>query len=210
MRIAVIGTGNMGQGFVKQLTLAGHEVRVTARDLTKARALAAQYPGAVAVESGDALRDSDIAILAVGYNDAHSALRSLGDLKGKVIVDITNPLTADYMGLTLGHNTSAGEEIAKMVPEAIVVKAFNTIFAQVLSEGANFAQNATVPAFYATDSESAKESVRELIESIGFSPIYSGGLKNSRYLEPLGGLNIYFGYGANKGTQIAPTWISRI
>ncbi|ASY77115.1 NADPH-dependent F420 reductase [Pectobacterium polaris] len=210
MKIAVIGTGNMGQGFVKQLTLAGHEVRVTARDLTKTRALAAQYPGAVAVASDDALQDADIAILAVGYNDARSALQSLGDLNGKVIVDITNPLTADYMGLTLGHDTSAGEEIAKMVPGALVVKAFNTIFAQVLAEGAIFSQNETVPVFYASDSESAKETVRELIESIGFSPVDTGGLKNARYLEPLGGLNIYFGYGAGKGTQIAPTWISRI
>ncbi|WP_409160727.1 NADPH-dependent F420 reductase [Pectobacterium sp. B2J-2] len=210
MKIAVIGAGNMGQGFVKQLTLAGHEVRVAARDLTKARALAVQYPGAIAVESNEALQDSDIAILAVGYNDTHSALQSLGDLNGKVIIDITNPLTADYMGLTLGHDTSAGEEIAKMATGAIVVKAFNTIFAQVLSEGAKFAQSATVPVFYATDSESAKEAVRELIESIGFSPVDAGGLKNSRYLEPLGGLNIYFGYGAGKGTQIAPTWISRI
>ncbi|BES84827.1 NADPH-dependent F420 reductase [Pectobacterium araliae] len=209
MKIAVIGTGNMGQGFVKQLTLAGHEVRVTARDLTKARALADQYAGAVAVASGDALQDSDIAILAVGYNDTRSALQSLGDLNGKVIVDITNPLTADYMGLTLGHDTSAGEEIAKMVPGAIVVKAFNTIFAQVLADGAKFSQNETVPVFYATDSESAKETVRELIDSIGFSPVDAGGLKNARYLEPLGGLNIYFGYGAGKGTQISPTWISR-
>lgn len=209
MNIAVIGAGNMGQGFVKQLTLAGHEVRVTARDLTKAKAIAAQYPGAVAVESGKALQGADIAILAVGYNDARSALQSLGDVNGKVIIDITNPLTADYMGLTLGHDTSAGEEIAKVVPDALVVKAFNTIFAQVLSEGATFSQNETVPVFYATDSESAKETVRTLIESIGFSPVDAGGLKNARYLEPLGGLNIYFGYGAGKGTQIAPTWISR-
>ncbi|KHN56141.1 NADPH-dependent F420 reductase [Pectobacterium fontis] len=210
MKVAVIGTGNMGQGFVKQLTLAGHEVRITARDLIKARSLAAQYSGAVAVESDEVLHDADIAILAVGYNDTRSALQSLGDLNGKVIIDITNPLTADYMGLTLGHDTSAGEEIAKMAPGAIVVKAFNTIFAQVLSEGAKFSQNATVPVFYATDSESAKEAVRKLIESLGFSPVDAGGLKNSRYLEPLGGLNIYFGYGAGKGTQIAPTWISRI
>ena len=53
-----------------------------------------------------------------------------GRLAGKVVIDITNPLTADYMGLTIGHDTSAAEEIAKAVPGAEVIKAFNTVFAQ--------------------------------------------------------------------------------
>ena len=134
MNITVIGAGNMGSAFVKQLTRAGHKVVVTARSLDKAQAVAAANPGASAVASGNAAAQAEVVVLATGFGDAVSALRSVGDLSGKVIIDITNPLTADYMGLTIGHSTSAGEEIAKAVPGAEVVKAFNTVFAQVLAE----------------------------------------------------------------------------
>ena len=61
--------------------------------------------------------------------------------------------------------------------------------------------------FFAGDDASAKEKVKALIQSIGFSPVDAGPLKNARYLEPLAGLNIYLGYGAGRGTFIAPAWI---
>jgi len=138
MRVTVIGAGNMGSAFVKQLHRAGHAVRVTARDSAKAAALAAQYPGVVAVPAAGSAAEADVVVLATGYADAVTALRSVGNLDGKVVVDITNPLTPDYMGLTVGHSTSAAEEIAKAVPEAKLVKAFNTLFAQVLADGADF------------------------------------------------------------------------
>ena len=140
---------------------------------------------------------------------AAAALRSVGDLAGKTVIDITNPLTPDYMGLTLGHSTSAGEEIARAVPGAEVVKAFNTVFAQVLAEGADFGAGQKVTVFLASDSEPAKQTARALAESMGFNTQDAGGLKNARYLEPLAGLNIYFGYGAGLGTAIAPTWIRK-
>ena len=123
--------------------------------------------------------------------------------------DISNPLTSDYMGLTIGHSTSAAEEIAKAVPGAHVVKAFNTVFAQVLQEGPEFADGNVVPVFYAGDDPAAKNQVKELIESTGFAAVDAGPLRNARYLEPLAGLNIYFGYGAGQGTAIAPAWIKR-
>lgn len=209
MNITLIGAGNMGAGFVKQLAAAGHQVRVTARDLTKAQSLAADYAGVTAAAPADALGDSAVVIIATGYMDAVPALRALGSLDGRVVVDITNPLTADYMALTLGHDTSAAEEIAKALPGAHVVKAFNTVLAQVLAEGPAFAQGQTVPVFYAGDNERAKQTVRALAESMGFEAMDAGGLKNARYLEPLAGLNIFFAYGAGHGTQIAPTWIHR-
>ena len=59
------------------------------------------------------------------------------------------------------------------------------------------------------DDKDAKEKVASLIEAIGFKPIDAGSLKNARYLEPLAGLNVYFGYGAGAGTAVTPTWISR-
>jgi predicted dinucleotide-binding enzyme len=209
MKITVIGAGNMGSAFVKQLVHAGHQVSVTARDSAKAAQLAAAYPGAKAVQVAGAASDADAIVLATGYADAQQALRAVGDLDGKVVVDITNPLTADYMGLTVGHSTSAAEEIAKAVPGAEVVKAFNTVFAQVLAEGADFGNGRKASVFIAGDSERAKQTAAAIAESIGFAVVDAGGLKNARYLEPLAGLNIYLGYGAGLGTGIAPTWIRR-
>ena len=206
MKVTVIGAGNMGSAFVTQLTRARHEVTVTARDSAKAAQLAAANPGARAVATEGAVAGADAVVLATGYADAVTALRSLGELAGKVVIDITNPLTADYMGLTIGHDTSAAEEIAKAVPGAEVIKAFNTVFAQVLAEGADLGGR-KVTVFIAGDSARGKETAKTLAESMGFDTIDAGGLKNARYLEPLGGLNIYLGYGAGLGTSIAPTWI---
>lgn len=209
MKITVIGAGNMGAAFVKQLTRAGHQVSVTARDAAKASQVAAANPGAKAVPVAGAAEGADAVVLATGYGDAVAALRSVGNLAGKVVVDITNPLTADYMGLTIGHSTSAAEEIAKAVRGAEVVKAFNTVFAQVLDEGADFGNGRKASVFVAGDSERAKQTAGAIAESIGFAVVDAGGLKNARYLEPLAGLNIYLGYGAGLGTGIAPTWIRK-
>jgi predicted dinucleotide-binding enzyme len=207
MKITVIGAGNMGSAFVKQLTRAGHRVSLTARDSGKAAEVAAANPGATVVVASRAAEDADAIIVATGYGDAVAALRSIGDLKGKVVIDITNPLTPDYMGLTLGHDTSAAEEIAKAIPGAEVVKAFNTVFAQVLAQGADFGDGRKVTVFVAGDSERGKQTARALAESMGFETVDAGNLKNARYLEPLAGLNIYLGYGARLGTSIAPTWL---
>jgi 8-hydroxy-5-deazaflavin:NADPH oxidoreductase len=136
-------------------------------------------------------------------------LDSLGTLDGKVVIDITNPMSADFAGLTIGHETSAAEQIAKAVPGAQVVKAFNTVFAQVLAEGPAFAGGQTAPVFIASDSEHAKQVATALIESLGFKPVDAGPLRNARYLEPLAGLNIYLGYAAAHGTDITPTWIRK-
>jgi predicted dinucleotide-binding enzyme len=209
VKITVIGAGNMGSAFVKQLTRAGHQVSVAARDAAKAERLAAANPGAKAVAPANAAEGADAVVLATGYGDAVAALRGAGNLAGKVVVDITNPLTADYMGLTIGHSTSAAEEIAKAVPGAEVVKAFNTVFAQVLAEGADFGNGRKADVFVAGDSERAKQTAAAIAESIGFRVVDAGALKNARYLEPLAGLNIYLGYGAKLGTGIAPVWIRK-
>jgi NADPH-dependent F420 reductase len=209
MNILVLGAGSMGSAFVKQLTRAGHQVAVTARNLEKAQALAAAYPGTKAVATANAAAQAEVVVLATGYGDAVSALQSVGDLTGKVVIDITNPMTADFMALTLGHSTSAAEEIAKAVPQASVVKAFNTLFAQVLAEGADLGNGQTATVFVASDSERARQTASTLAQSMGFNAVDAGGLKNARYLEPLAGLNIYLGYGAGLGTSMAPTWIHK-
>ncbi len=208
MKVTIVGAGNMGAAFARQLLEAGHQVRVTSKSADKAASLAAALPGVVVV-SADAARDADVIIAATGFADSVKALTSLGDLDGKVVVDISNPLSADYMSLTLGHTTSAAEQIAAGLPGAIVVKAFNTLFAQVLSAGADLGNGQKASVFVASDSESGKQTVKALAESMGFGVVDAGGLKNARYLEPLGGFNVYLGYGAGLGTSIAPAWLHK-
>jgi predicted dinucleotide-binding enzyme len=209
MKVLVIGAGNMGAAFSHQLIKAGHQVSITARSQDKAQAVAAANPGVQAVATANAAQQAEVIVLATGYSDAVSALQSVGSLQGKTVIDITNPLTADYMGLTLGHTSSAAEEIAKALPQANIVKAFNTVFATVLAAGADFGNGQTVSTFVASDSNEAKQQVSTLAHSMGFKVIDAGGLKNARYLEPLAGLNIYLGYGAGLGTNMAPTWIHK-
>jgi predicted dinucleotide-binding enzyme len=199
MKVLVIGAGNMGSAFVQRLHAAGHTVSVTAKGSDKPAALAGQFPGVRAVASDNAAAGQDLVVLATSYDTAVEALQSVGSLDGKTVIDITNPLTADYMGLTIGH----------AVPGANIVKAFNTVFAQVLAAGPDFGNGQTVTVFVASDSAAGKQTVVELAKSLGFQTIDAGGLKNARYLEPLAGLNIYLGYGAGLGTEIAPAWIRK-
>lgn len=184
LKIGIIGAGNMGAAFAKRLAAAGHTVAITAKDASQATT-AARAAGASAT--------------AVAVTDVS---RAAGDLDGKIVVDISNPLTADMYGLSLGHTTSAAEEIQRAVPRAKVVKAFNTVFAGVLGG------NAQVQVFVAGDDAAAKAVVRSMAESAGFEVIDAGPLANSRNLEPVGMLNIYLGYVAGRGTGIAPAWVA--
>lgn len=206
MKVSLIGSGNVASALAGQLAKAGHEVTVASRNATTAAALAAAT-GAKVVVASEAAK-ADVIILATSAPDAAAALRSVGDLAGKVVVDVTNPLTADYMGLTIGHTTSSAEEIASAVPGVRLVKGFNTIFAQLLGAGPDLANGGKVTVFLASDDGAAKATVTDLATSMGFAVSDAGPLKNARYLEPLAGLNIYFGYGAGLGTAISPTWVS--
>lgn len=204
MNVTIIGSGNMATSFAKQLSAAGHALNIVSRDAAKASAMAAQY-GAKSDRSQAAA--SDAVILATGFGDAVQALRDVALPDGTVVVDITNPLTPDYMGLTIGHSTSAAEQIASAHPQLRLVKGFNTVFAQRLAEGPDAGNGQTVPVFIAGDDAAAKQVVSTLATSMGFAVIDAGTLRNARYLEPLAGLNIYLGYGAGLGTSIAPTWL---
>jgi predicted dinucleotide-binding enzyme len=207
-KIGIIGAGNMGRAFATRLAAAGHDVAVTAQSPEHAQqAAAAAGPNARAVRPEEVARDADLLLLAVPYGAAVDALRGAGDVGGKTVVDISNPLTADMSGLSVGHTTSAAEEIQKAVPTARVVKAFNTIFAQVLGSDAS-TEAAKAQVLYAGDDAGAKDAVRALIESAGFEAVDAGPLANARQLEPLGLLNIYFGYVAGRGTGIAPAFVA--
>jgi len=205
MKVTIVGAGNMAASFAKRLVPAGHAVRIVGRTPEKAEALARET-GATTVSAAEG-KNADIIVLATPYAGAVPALSALGDLSGKVVVDITNPLTDDYMGLTIGHDTSAAEEIARAVPGARIVKGFNTLFAQVLASGPALSNGQVPPVFLASDDAEAKAAAAALAASLGYKTVDAGPLKNARYLEPLAGLNIYLGYGAGLGTVVAPAWL---
>ena len=199
--IGIIGAGNMGAAFAKRLAAAGHRIAITATDPAHAaQAAEAAGNGARAVAAADVAQGADLLILAVPYTAAADALRAAGDVSGKTVIDIANPGKPDFSGLAIGHTTSAAEEVQAAVPQVKVVKAFNTIFAQVL------ASEARAQVFFAGDDAEAKGRVQALIESAGFDAVDAGPLANARYLEPVAWLNIYFGYMAGRGTNIAPAW----
>jgi predicted dinucleotide-binding enzyme len=203
MKVGIIGAGNMGSAFARRLSAAGHDVFIASRDIEDAKNVAASVGADVRAVPQQQLANSvDVLIAATPYAQQANALRASGPLEGKTVVEISNPVKPDMSGLAVGLTTSAAEEVAKATQGAKVVKAFNTVFAQVL--GDRPADAAKVQVFYAGDDDAAKRTVRSLIESMGFEPLDAGPLTNARYLEPVGMLNIYLGYVANMGTDIAP------
>jgi len=205
MKIGIIGAGNMGAAFAKRLGAAGHEVLITARDVQHAKSVTSRTGGSVQAVPPNELT-GDLIIAATPYSEQVRAAQAARNVAGSIVIDISNPLKSDYSGLVVGHTTSAAEEMAKGLPGTKVVKAFNTIFAEVLAERSQ-AGGRRVQVFYAGDDGDAKEAVRTLIDTLGFEPVDAGPLQNARYLEPLGMLNIWFGYMAKRGTDFAPAWL---
>ena len=193
MKIGIMGAGNMGAAFARRLAAADHEVAIAARRVGRSpegrEPGGAQGPGRSSEELAEG---TDLLILATPYGASVDALRAVRHTDGKTVIDISNPLTEDMSGLVVGHTTSAAEEIQRAVPRVKVVKAFNTVFSAVL--GSEPGSDSKVQVFYAGDDAGAKDTVRRLVESIGFEAVDGGPLANARYLEPLGMLNIWFGY----------------
>lgn len=206
MTIAIIGTGNMGAGLARALAAAGESVALGARDPAKAAALAKEL-GAKAEGGGiaAAVALADVVVLALPYGAQAEILKG-ASLAGKVVVDISNPVTADFQGLLIGHTTSAAEELQALVPAARVVKAFNTIFAGLLS--AEGRKGKTLQTFVAGDDAAAKAAVSKIASAIGLEAVDAGPLTNSRFLEPIGEMNIQFGFFLGKGPVVAPAWVS--
>jgi len=189
MDVTIIGTGNMARGIATRAVAGGHSVTLLGTATDKAEALAAELDGDVrAGQSGDPLT-GDIVVLAVWYQAVDGVLSTYGDqLDGKVVVDITNPVDPEtYAPLTIAEG-SVAQQIAARVPEAKVVKAFNTTFAGTLVEGAVAGQPLDV--FLAGDDDAAKDTVKQLATDGGLRPIDAGPLALAHHIEALGYLNM--------------------
>lgn len=160
MKIGIIGSGSMGSALARRITAAGHDVTMTARDLDKAKEIAGEIsPKVRVVPPSEVGKDADLLIAATPANAQGAALCETGKLDGRIVVDIANPIAPDYSGLTVGHTTSFAEELAKSLPGAKIIKAFNTLFAQVIAEGPDFGKGLRAAVLYAGDDEEAKQVV---------------------------------------------------
>ena len=180
--ISIIGLGNMASTLADRALAGGNAVEIIGRDPAKANELAAALGGAT-VGAADTAPDGDIVILAVPYASAAAVVSEYGDaLQGKVIVDITNPITPDSKGFVTPDGSSGAQEIAKAAPEgAHVVKAFNTLFSNVLAAGS--VEGRPLDVFIAGDDAQAKARVSVVIESLGMHPMDAGQLPMARALE---------------------------
>ncbi|HEX6131138.1 MAG TPA: NADPH-dependent F420 reductase [Actinomycetota bacterium] len=190
MRITIIGAGKMGRAIGTRAVAGGHEVEIVDRDPSEAESLAAELGGSATAHAPDDPFGGEVVVLALYYPGTKDAARQYADrLAGKVVVEISNPVdttTSDRLATAPG--TSAAEELAQLLPDARVVKAFNTTFAGTLVAGEVAGERLDV--LIAGDDETAKEAVSQLVADGGLRPIDVGALERAQQLEQLGLLHI--------------------
>src|SRR5262249_16295307 len=211
MKIAVIGAGNVGGTLGKRWARAGHEVAFGARDPADARLSALvreSGPSAWAALVPEAARDAAVVVLTVPWDSARAALAASGDLRGRILIDATNPgaVTAEGLrqGLVIGHTTSGGEQVARWAEGARVVKALNTTGWQNMADPVYGSQGLTM--LLCGDDAEAKAVVADLARQLGFEPADVGPLRSARYLEAVAMLWIDMavlqGFGTNFGFRL--------
>jgi NADPH-dependent F420 reductase len=190
MKVTIVGAGNMGRGIGTRVVEGGHELEIVDRDHEQAEELARELGGsATALEQG-APFGGDVVVLAVYYPTIKDAAQAYADrLRGKVVVDITNPVdTQTWDRLATPAGTSSAEEVQALLPDSSVVKAFNTTFAPTLVAGEVAGQQLDV--LIAGDDDDAKKRVAELVADGGLRPLDVGPLMRAHQLEQLGLLHI--------------------
>jgi predicted dinucleotide-binding enzyme len=199
--ISIIGSGNIGANLAR-LFASKHNVTLGSRNPEQTRT---KIPGITVTDSAQAAKSADIVILAVPFPEIAAIAANIGSLAGKTLIDVTNPLTPDFMALTIGHTTSAGEAVQAAFPQAHVVKAFNTVLAQVLAKAVSGAKS--LPSvLVAGNHEEANADVVQLAKDAGFSAFDTGSLTNARFLEPLAALGIQLAYAKGHGGEVGFTF----
>jgi predicted dinucleotide-binding enzyme len=185
MQIAIIGAGNVGRALATSLTRAGHDVTITAENPEHAAEAASQSGATAGTSNVAAATGAQVVVLALPVQSIGQIAGAMGtSLDGKVVIDVSNRPTPSPDGSA----TSIAEELQSRIPAAHVVKAFNTAFA---SRQAN-AQVGGIAAdgFVAGDDSASKQTVLDVVESVGFRPVDAGSLASARTLEGMAWLNI--------------------
>jgi 8-hydroxy-5-deazaflavin:NADPH oxidoreductase len=198
MKLCIIGHGSVGKNLAALAAQSGLEVIVGVRNPAGATGEFATS----AIES--AIPGADIVLLAVPFRICHEILPPLaGLLAGKTVIDATNPLNEDWSPLIPSSGRSAAEEIAALLPHSHVVKAFNTVFADIMIAARLDRCGRRATAFMAGDDAAAKDAVASLASGLGFDPLDVGPLVQARYLEAMAHLNIGIAVGQHGGTNAA-------
>jgi predicted dinucleotide-binding enzyme len=204
MKIGIIGSGNMGGSLAKIWANKGHEIFITSTSPEQTIQVVESIGGNTRMgTTREAVQFGDVIVFAFPYSSLQDVINKGGSFEGKIIIDLINPLTDDALGMLIGHTTSAAEEIAKLIPEAEVIKAFNTIASPVLQSEKGVVFNGIPPdVYFCGDDAEAKAVVKKLIEDSGFEAIESGPLTNARFLEPMAEFIIQLAF-AGMGADIA-------
>jgi 8-hydroxy-5-deazaflavin:NADPH oxidoreductase len=208
MNVTIVGTGNMARGIGTRAIAGGNDVTIVGRDEASAQQVVRELSsvsgegGVSGAAAGDPIA-ADVVVLAVYYPDARDAVERYSDqLSGRVVVDITNPVTESFDGLVVPPDSSATAELAALAADASFVKAFNTTFAGTLVDGEVAGHPLDV--FMAGDDEEAKRTVATLARDGGLNPIDVGGVARARELESLGLLHmgVQGALGTNFGSAV--------
>ena len=201
MDLAIIGTGNVGAALGGRWAAnPEHRVVYGTRDpdSEKARGLAeASGERASAMTPVAAAAGAEVVVLATPWGATEAVIGSLGDLGGKIVIDCTNPLSADLSGLVVGLESSGGEEVARWARGARVVKAFNTTGAGNMA-AAGYGTTRLAMLLCGDDAD-AKVVVAGLAEELGFEPVDAGSLGRARQLEQLAVLWLALAYQQGMG-----------
>ena len=197
MNITIVGSGNVGRALAGGWRKAGHSVTFAARDPGGAKAAELKKDGYAVAPQADAGK-ADVTVLAVPWTGIEATVQALGSLAGKVVVDATNPLTANRE-LALGFSDSAGETVARLAKGARVVKAFNITGANNMADGTYPDGKLMMPV--AADDAAAKQTAMALASDLGFEPIDVGPLAMSRQLEPMAMCWIKLAYAQGMGRE---------
>jgi predicted dinucleotide-binding enzyme len=209
MQMAVIGTGSVGATLGRRWAELGHIVRFGVRDLSdeKTKSMAAAIKGDVKLATiADAAKGADIVVLATPYAANKDALAAAGDLSGKILIDVTNPIGPNF-SLAVGFTSSGAEEVAKLAPRAKVYKAMNQVGFEVMANPV-FAAGKPVM-FVAGDDAAGKKVVLELVSALGFEAIDAGELAVARLIEPYAMLWIHLMARRNQGRNFAFSLLRR-
>lgn len=199
MRIGFIGAGAVATSIARSALTAGHEVILSARRGPNALSgvIATLGKGASAADIVEAA-SQEIVFLAVPWRQIDSALAGLPPWKGRLLVDTTNPFIETQPKLVLADldGLGASEVVARLAPDAQIVKAFNSIRMVHYDAGPRHAAGRRV-LFVSGDDQAAKVQIANLIESFGFATIDLGGLAEGGRLQqaggPLAGLDLILG-----------------
>jgi len=206
MRVGILGSGLMGGKLGTLFARAGHEVVFSyARSEQKLKRLAREAKGKARPGTPrEAAQEADALLLAVHWSRIDDVLNQTGDLSGRVIVTCSLPMNDDNTELVVAHTSSGAEELAKMIPKARVVSAFNTVPSEVLFGIYEARRKASRPSLvYCGDDHSAKAVAAGLIRDVGFDAVDAGPLRIARYTEPFALLVAQLAYEGKGGPELA-------